>query len=390
MNTELTQVRSADVWKAGHRAGVLQRTDGGGVVFQYLPGYLSEHRPAVATTLPLTSEPVHAPQGALPPFFAGLLPEGRRFSMLARSLKTSSDDELTLLLAVGHDTPGDVVVVPSGQTPQEPQPLIRGPFEEEDFAALLPRVDQISLPGVQAKASASMVTFPVSGSDARWILKLNPAEYPRLVENEAVHLTAARGLGLGVAEHALVRDKNGVPGLLVTRFDRLPSGGRLAFEDGAQVLGLAPANKYQPSSEEVVLALAAQARAPRIATRALYLHFLFAWLTGNGDAHAKNVGILDRGRGFEVAPVYDVPSTLPYRDTSLALPVDGRAKKLRRRHWDAFGAAIGLPPAAVKSAQRLALTAAAGADLAAVPFEGSPLHGAMREIRARRSELETA
>ena len=34
----------------------------------------------------------------------------------------------------------------------------------------------------------------------------------------------------------------------------------------------------------------------------LYLQFLFAWLTGNGDLHAKNVSILrpSQGRGRRV------------------------------------------------------------------------------------------
>ena len=43
-----------------------------------------------------------------------LLPEGRRLGALRRAVKTSADDELSLLLAVGADAIGDVQVVPSG------------------------------------------------------------------------------------------------------------------------------------------------------------------------------------------------------------------------------------------------------------------------------------
>lgn len=81
-----------------------------------------------------------------------------------------------------------------------------------------------------------------------------------------------------------------------------------------------------------------------MATRTLYLQFLFAWLTGKGDLHAKNVSVL-RGRTgrWGVAPVYDIPCTALYGDMTMALPVDGRTKGLRRRHWEAFAESIGLP-----------------------------------------------
>lgn len=39
------------------------------------------------------------------------------------------------------------------------------------------------------------------------------------------------------------------------------------------------------------------------------------------------------------------------------------------------------------SANALALKAAASADLESLPFEGSPLRGAQRELRHRRLEL---
>lgn len=76
--------------------------------------------------------------------------------------------------------------------------------------------------------------------------------------NEELHLAAARALRLPVAEHRVVRDGHGVPGLLVTRFDRtLAEDGtsdRLAMEDAAQVLDVLPAAKYAVTSEEVALA----------------------------------------------------------------------------------------------------------------------------------------
>ena len=164
---------------------------------------------------------------------------------------------------------------------------------------------------------------------------------------------------------------------------------RLALEDGAQILDLLPAAKYSVDSERLVVAVAERTSAPLVALRTLYLQFLFAWLTGNGDLHAKNVSVLQGADGrWSVAPVYDIPCTALYRDFSLALPIQGRTTGLRRRHWDGFAAEISLPARAAVSAQRLALSAARSVDLDGLPFEGSPLKGADRELRFRRGELQ--
>lgn len=383
-------VTRADVYKAGALAGSLERSPAGEVTFRYRPEYAGE---PVATTLPLTDRPVTRPGGGLPPFFAGLLPEGHRLTVLRREAKTSSDDELTLLLAVGADAPGDVQIVPADQPPAEPASLAEDDPAVLDFRQLTNAPDRHALPGVQDKASATMLTSPFATARERALLKIDPPQNPHLVENEVLHLGGARKLGIPVARHRLVQDVNGVPGLLVTRFDReLTDDGtirRLAMEDASQVLDVLPAAKYAVSSEQVVHALSQRTAAPLIAARNLYLQFLFAWLTGNGDLHAKNVSILSAPGGrWQVAPVYDIPCTAVYRDFSMALPVDGRTASLRRRHWEAFAEDIGLPEAAARSARALALRVAQQVDLRALPFTGSPLNGALRELVRRRSELD--
>lgn len=116
--TDFRQVRRATVFRQGIPAATLARTHSG-TRFSYLPGYIG---PAVATTLPLSDEPLERSGGAVPPFFAGLLPEGRRLSNVRRALKASPDDDLSLLLAVGADLIGDVQVFPEGIEPYEPTP----------------------------------------------------------------------------------------------------------------------------------------------------------------------------------------------------------------------------------------------------------------------------
>ncbi|WP_285725701.1 type II toxin-antitoxin system HipA family toxin [Psychromicrobium xiongbiense] len=390
---QLKFVRSADVYKSGVLAGRLERTERGNVVFSYAPDYAASGSSPVASSLPFTQDPVESPNGGLPAFFAGLLPEGHRLTVLKDAVKTSLADELSLLLAVGADVPGDVQIVPAGELPFEPESLadISRP-EDLDFAALTGAVDLHGLPGVQNKASASMLTTPLALAGRRYLLKLDSPLHRHLVVNEAAHLTGARALKIPVAAHSVVRDRQGLPGLLVERFDRIQDGGdvvrRVPLEDAAQVMNLPPASKYAVSSEDVVLALAELCKARPVAVRNLYLQFVFAWLTGNGDLHAKNVSVATgRHGGWVVAPMYDIPCTLLYGDDTMALTVDGKVKALKARHWQEFAAAIGLPQRAATAANHVALAAASAIDLEELPFAGSPLNGALRELRFRRAEL---
>nr|WP_315968659.1 HipA domain-containing protein [Arthrobacter sp. PM3] len=389
---DLKFVRSADVYKNGVLAGQLNRTGTGGVRFAYLPAYVAAGGPAVAVSLPVSGAAVETSAGALPAFFSGLLPEGHRLTVLKTATKTSFDDELTLLLAVGADVPGDVQVVPAGAAPVEPPALADTSRPEDlDFSVLANTVDLHGLPGVQRKTSASMLTTPVALRGHRYVLKLDPPEHPHLVVNEAAHLRAAKALKIPVAKSRVITDRNGMPGLLVERFDRVrsPAGDwvRLPLEDGTQVLGLPPAAKYGVSAEQVASALAGICKAPVVASRNLYLQFVFAWLTGNGDLHAKNLAVLGSGPGRTMAPVFDVPCTLLYGDETLALPIAGRTRNLRSRHWAEFAAVLGLLPRAAASANSTALAAAGTVRLEELPFTGSPLRGAQRELGFRRREL---
>jgi serine/threonine-protein kinase HipA len=103
---QLRLVETADVYKAGVLAGVLNRLPDR-TEFIYLAEYLDSGKPPVAWSLPIRAEAFIAPAAAVPAFFAGLLPEGRRLTALRRTVGTSADDEFSMLLAVGSDTIGD-------------------------------------------------------------------------------------------------------------------------------------------------------------------------------------------------------------------------------------------------------------------------------------------
>jgi len=194
-------ITDADVYKNGTLAGHLERTSEGTVTFSYWPDYAGD---PVGYTLPVTPKPVERPGGALPSFFAGLLPEGHRLSVLRQATRTSLDDELTLLLAVGADAPGDVQTALSGTAPVEPEPLAAKDPTTLDFRALADVADRHALSGMKAKASASMLTTPLATAGRRIILKIDRLDHPYLVINESLYLEAAQALKIPVASAEVV------------------------------------------------------------------------------------------------------------------------------------------------------------------------------------------
>ncbi len=355
---ELLDVRTADVYKSGQLAAHMTRRPDGAIEFRYTDDWVSSDGLPVATTLPVSAEAVLTPAGGVPPFFAGLLPEGRRLGALRRSLKTSTDDDLTLVMGVGGDTVGDVRVVPEGTAPDSVPPRLRvDSFADVRFADLLAemdvRVDRVALPGVQDKVSAVMLNLPVKAAGAHTLLKLNPRELKHLVENEYFFLRAAHAAKVSTVKAHLVHDRNGESGLAVERFDRIERHEdtiSLAVEDGCQVLGIYPASKYSVTSEDLFGRLSAACEAPRPAAADFFRQITFAYLTGNGDAHAKNFSILrDPSGRWAPTPAYDVPTTQPYGDPTMALSIGGRRDGITGAGFLALAEAIGLPRRAART-----------------------------------------
>ncbi|MFJ5699769.1 type II toxin-antitoxin system HipA family toxin [Arthrobacter sp. NPDC093139] len=408
--------RIADIYKRGVLAARLERHDGG-TKFSYLPAYLQNGGPAVASSLPLTAEPVLSAAGAAPPYFTGLLPEGRRLNALRRSIKTSADDDLSLLIAAGGNPVGDVQIVGHGEPLDVEEHAVEvDPRKPVDFDELLGDsglIDPVALAGVQDKLSAGMISMPVASAGRRFILKLNAPEFPHVVENELIMFRYAAKLRIPLSRVQLMRDVAGRPGLLVERFDRVPLGdstagsadhvARLAVEDGAQVLKLYPADKYNVGFGTVCHALAEYCAAPLPALRNLAIQAAFAWLSGNGDLHAKNVSMVQQPHGeWSIAPVYDIPSTVVYGDKTLALTLGGKRTGISRKHFLGWATGLGLTERAAMQVVELALKAAgplladleAGAAFASThdgggsPFPDMVTRAWVKELKHRRRLLE--
>jgi serine/threonine-protein kinase HipA len=396
---ELVRVDTADVYVAGRLAAHLVRHERT-VEFRYATEYLQRPGRAVATTLPLTESPVITPARAVPPYFAGLLPEGRRLSALRSALKTSADDDFSMLLAVGADPIGHAQVVVGGEPcPQLGDPGTGAPLGERSFTDLFAAAtgsdpDRGGIAGVQDKVSGRMFSLPVrAAGGAAYILKFDPPEFPYLVRNEAFFLEMAAACGLPTATWKVVADRDGRDGLLVERFDRVRDGTgvrALACEDGCQVSGRYPADKYSLDTEALIASLSQPCAAQLVAARTLVLHVAFAILTGNGDLHAKNLSILRTADEWRVSPAYDLPSSAPYGDRTLAVAIDGsREAQVSRKRLFRLASAVGVPErATVLLLDDLLRRALPYIDrLDELPFDQRRVHDLRRLMRSRHSLL---
>lgn len=302
----------------------------------------------------------------------------------------SLDNELALLLAGGSDPVGDVFVLPPGQTPKLE---LVSKNQVLDFEQLLETayLDPGFLAGVQPKVSHHMLTLPTTHLKQPVLAKLPSQEYPELIRNEYLLIKetqkAFRGLHIPVVAAELVADIHGHAGLLVKRFDRVTTNQQivsLAVEDGAQILGIYPAAKYEPTTEALILAMSRQTVAPIVATRNLFAQFVWAFLSGNGDAHAKNFSVVGRGSSRTIAPAYDLPCTLVFGDNTMALSIAGQHKKIRLHHFLDLAAAVGLPLAVAEKI--IAHLIAAAKNLPTLITELYPTssgRAAARELRDR-------
>lgn len=348
---------NVEVRRDGLRVGTLVRTRHGSVFEYSHDARPIEDEEGIAFNLPYATRRFETTGVNLHSFFAGLLPEGLRLRALVRRLKKSEDDLLGLLVATGGDCVGDVSVVPEGAADVAPEPTVdtakldtvrfRDLFEQSIAYAIGRRSREPNLPGVQEKVSAAMVSFPVRGprKERSYILKLNPPDKPLLVENEYFFMRAAAACGIDAARVTLVSDRDGAPGLLVERFDRVWLGGRLRAlhqEDSCQLLDRYPADKYDVACREIGDALVRVCSAPAIEA----LHYLrlwaFSYAIGNGDLHAKNVSVRRCAGRVGLTPAYDLLTTLPYGDRRMALKLGARHDNLRRRDFVRMGEQLGV------------------------------------------------
>jgi serine/threonine-protein kinase HipA len=353
----LTDYRSVEelwVFREDSRVGTLKRLPKG-CHFTYTDEYLHSSEEPVALHLPKTPAGI-AVEGIanLPTFFAGLLPEGVMFSAVRRLIGSAADDLFAVLAATGADAVGNVDARVPGASPREAALNLRDATDLIDKILTARKSSDLgrlsAIAGVQPKMSIGDIAR--SSRNAKYIVKFDSADFPSLSRNEYACMRLARHCKLNPAEVTL---KQGA--LLVRRFDRVSQRGsaplRLHVEDVLQIMDLFPNAKYSFEYCQLMEAIQGLGVSKATLLDALRL-YVFSYVIGNGDLHAKNVSlILDQGQ-WRLTPAYDLLSTLPY---SVDLPgADRMALALKDESFGRFtrgefieiGLEFGLPAKAVE------------------------------------------
>lgn len=366
----MTQVpqttQSLDVFLNAMKVGVIVRTPGDFNAFSFDPAYratggfpvLSLSFRAAAGGLRKDPKPL---AGALPAFFANLLPEDKLRDAMERhhAGAVRPGNDFDLLAALGTDLPGAVRVIPSeGSNVARPEAVENKPKARFSLAGV-----QMKLSVMKNTGKGGGLTIPLEDGQGQYIAKFPSTAFPGVSENEFANLALAAAIGMDVPARELVdkSDFDGIPEdfdtlaegkvLLIRRFDRGPSGERIHIEDFAQVFGAYPSRKYDAAAYHDIAAALGVAISPAAALE-FVRRLVLAVITGNGDMHLKNWSLLYPGDGNlpALAPIYDVLSTVPYLPAdTLALSLGGERsfKALTADRWKVFANRARLPEPAV-------------------------------------------
>lgn len=361
------------------RVGTLSRDQTGGTAFTPDETYLrDDDRPILSLSwatpgdvaetrgrLAARSDKI-ALYGGLPPWFAGLLPEGALRDLVASEMGPGDHGPFDLIARLGGDLAGAVLVVPENEEAfAAAGPLDLG--QVAGFRAPVPKgFVKFSLAGVQLKFTSSLRTdkfaAPARAGEGRYILKLDSEKYSGLPEAEFTGMTLARLAGVDTAPVQLIAKLaiadippellHGEHALAVERFDRTADGRRVHIEDMAQILGAVGDQKYFKGNSETILRMiqrfSTDWRGDVLeAVRRLVVDVLL----GNGDNHLKNWSFVFPAPGeIRLSPAYDIVPTVLWGDDTLGLRFAGvqRFASISLHQFERAAAFLKLDPALVR------------------------------------------
>jgi len=211
----------------------------------------------------------------------------------------------------------------------------------------------ISVPGVQAKLSVSLVKDTLKGNNGRltvvgaldgnYIFKPPNNNYPEMPENEHLTMRMAEAFGIRVVPSSLIRLKTGEIAYITKRIDRTDSGEKIHMLDMFQITDAY--EKYKGSMEKIGKAIGEYSVNPNLDKVFFFELALFSFITGNNDMHLKNFSMTESKSGWSLAPAYDLLNViliLPEDKEETALTLTGKKKNLNGKSFINFGKSLGL------------------------------------------------
>ena len=217
----------------------------------------------------------------------------------------------------------------------------------------------VTVPGVQAKLSMSLVKETRETSDSRltvlgalgggYIFKPPTEKFPEMPQNEHLTMRIAEAFGIRVVPSSLIRLASGELSYITKRVDRKGDGEKIHMIDMFQITEAF--DKYKSSMERIGKALSMYSDNPLLDKLFFFELALFCFLSGNNDMHLKNFSMIESKSGWLLSPAYDLLNATilnPEDDEELALTIEGKKKKIKREHFERLGEGLGLTPKQLK------------------------------------------
>jgi serine/threonine-protein kinase HipA len=297
-------------------------------------------------------------------FFDNLLSEGGVREALARLAKVDEKDTFGLLQSYGEESAGALtLLLDDGRAPDS------GGYEELSQGSLrellqkLPELPLIaadgrarmSLAGAQQKLALHRdddVWLLPQGAPSSVIIKPDNArkEFPYCPANEYFCSRLAEAIGIAVPRSELMHLPE--PVFVIERYDRVVRQGvvrRLHQIDLCQLLNRWSGYKYESDGGiDVTAAYGALdlTRQPARSRNQFLRWFVFNYLIGNSDAHAKNIAFLVSPGRIDLAPAYDLLSVRPYGDDydymAMSIASEIRYGWIEKSQWDELATTLNI------------------------------------------------
>ena len=327
-----------NVFFGNEKAGYIESTENRGVIFAYEKNYLkNKNAVPLSASLPLQTEEFSQKQCI--PFFSGLLPEEDSRKKIADYLHISETSTLKLLEALGGECAGLVSILPEEKTVSQIdsyslnsdnyellEEVRLTDFIEKMNTRPLMKADEnlrLSLAGAQEKLALANINgkwyLPLNGAPSTHILKpTRTGSLSSLAQNEYICMKLAKCFDLPVPDVDILNIA-GKDVFVVERYDRIKKDDfiqRLHQEDLCQALGIMNTSKYQndggPGIADIFNTIKKNCTVPALETQKFLGYVIFNYLIGNCDSHGKNYSLLYKNKCVELAPLYDVVSTVIY------------------------------------------------------------------------------
>lgn len=327
-----------NVFFGNEKAGYIESTENRGVIFAYEKNYLkNKNAVPLSASLPLQTEEFSQKQCI--PFFSGLLPEEDSRKKIADYLHISETSTLKLLEALGGECAGLVSILPEEKTVYQIdsyslnsdnyellEEVRLTDFIEKMNTRPLMKADEnlrLSLAGAQEKLALANINgkwyLPLNGAPSTHILKpTRTGSLSSLAQNEYICMKLAKCFDLPVPDVDILNIA-GKDVFVVERYDRIKKDDfiqRLHQEDLCQALGIMNTSKYQndggPGIADIFNTIKKNCTVPALETQKFLSYVVFNYLIGNCDSHGKNYSLLYKNKCVELAPLYDVVSTVIY------------------------------------------------------------------------------